>query len=176
MAFSDPAQIIENIGIQEGSIVADLGSGSGFYSMAAATTIGPTGKVYAVDVQQDLLSRLKSAAHAAKITNIEVLHGDIEHVGGTRIGDAAVDLVIAANVIFQLDNKGGFADEAKRILKPGGRMLVVDWTDSFGGMGPQPNMVFTQQEARQLFEPKGFSFVTGVLAGDHHYGLMFRKQ
>jgi ubiquinone/menaquinone biosynthesis C-methylase UbiE len=175
MAFSDPAQIIENIGIQEGATVADLGAGTGFYSMAAAKAVGTTGRVFAIDIQQDLLSRLKNNAHNARIHNIEVLHGDIEHINGTRLREQSIDLAIAANVMFQLDSKEGLADEVKRILKPGGRMLVVDWSDSFGGMGPQANMVFTQQDARALFEKKGFTFVTGVVAGDHHYGLMFRK-
>jgi ubiquinone/menaquinone biosynthesis C-methylase UbiE len=175
MAFSDPAKIIEDIGIQEGSIVADLGAGSGFYSLAAAKVVGPAGKIYAVDIQQDLLTRFKSAAHQAKLLNIEVIHGDIEQAHGTRIADRTIDLAIAANVLFQLENKEGLADEALRILKPSGRLLVVDWSDSFGGMGPQPNMVFTQQAARTLFEKKGFTFVTAVVAGDHHYGLIFRK-
>jgi SAM-dependent methyltransferase len=86
-----------------------------------------------------------------------------------------VDVVIVANVMFQLDNKIGLADETLRILKPGGRILIVDWTDSYGGMGPSSNMVFTQQMAKELFESKGFIFVTGIIAGDHHYGLIFRK-
>jgi ubiquinone/menaquinone biosynthesis C-methylase UbiE len=175
MAFSDPAKIIDDFGIQEGAVVADLGAGTGYYSLAAAKAVGANGRVYSVDIQQDLLSRLKNAAHAAKIRNIEVIHGDIEHVNGTRLREHSVDAVIVANVIFQLDNKEGLADEAVRILKPSGRVLLVDWSESFGGMGPQPNMVFTQQQARELFEKKGFTFVSGVVSGDHHYGLIFRK-
>jgi len=175
MAFSDPAKIIDDVGIQEGSTVADLGAGTGFYSMAAAKAVGANGRVYAIDIQQELLSRLKNAAHQAKIHSIEVIHGDIEHVNGTRILENSVDMVITANVLFQVEHKEGLADEALRILKSGGRLLVVDWSDSFGGLGPQPSMVFTQQDARALFEKKGFVFVTGVLAGDHHYGLIFRK-
>jgi ubiquinone/menaquinone biosynthesis C-methylase UbiE len=176
MAFSDPKKIIEDMSIQEGSRVADLGAGTGFYSLAASEVVGPNGRVYAVDIQQDLLSRLKNSAHNVKSHNIEVIHGDIEHVGGTRLLEQSIDVVIVANVMFQLDNREGLADEALRILKPSGRILVVDWSDSFGGMGPQPNMVFTQQTARELFEKKGFVFVTGILAGDHHYGLIFRKK
>ncbi|MCC2630670.1 MAG: type 11 methyltransferase [Candidatus Paceibacter sp.] len=175
MAFSDPTKIIEDVGIQEGSTVADLGAGTGFYSMAAAKAVGPNGRVYAVDVQQDLLARIKNTAHVGRVHNIEVIHGDIERLNGTRLREQSVDLVIVANVMFQLENKVGLLDEAKRILKPNGRILLVDWSDSFGGMGPQASMVFTQQDAKTLFESKGFAFVTGVVAGDHHYGLIFRK-
>jgi ubiquinone/menaquinone biosynthesis C-methylase UbiE len=175
MAFSEPNKIIEQVGIQEGASVADLGAGSGFYSMAAAQAVGPQGRVYAIDIQQELLTRLKTTANQQRIHNIEVLHGDIEHIGGTRIREASVDLVIAANVMFQLDNKEGLIEEAKRILKPNGRLLIVDWTDSFGGLGPQGDMVFAQTDAKKLCEAKGLAFATGVVAGDHHYGLIFRK-
>ena len=175
MAFSEPAKNIEQLGIQEGSSVADLGAGSGFYSIAAAQAVGPSGRVYAVDVQQDLLGRLKNMAHTSKIHNLEVVHGDIETLNGTRLREQSVEVVIVANVMFQLDHKDGLVDEVSRILKPGGRVLVVDWTDSFGGLGPQADMVFGQEDAKALFEKKGMSFVTGILAGDHHYGLIFRK-
>jgi ubiquinone/menaquinone biosynthesis C-methylase UbiE len=175
MAFSDPAKNIDQLGLQEGVSVADLGSGSGFYALAAATAVGSSGRVYAIDVQQELLTRLKNQAHNAKLHNIEVVHGDIERLNGTRLREQSVEVVIVANVLFQLDHKEGLVDEVLRILKPGGRILIVDWAESFGGMGPQAEMVFTQQAARELFEKKGFSFVTGIVAGDHHYGLIFRK-
>jgi ubiquinone/menaquinone biosynthesis C-methylase UbiE len=175
MAFSDPQKNIEQLGIQEAGTVADLGAGSGFYTMEAAKAVGPNGRVFAIDVQQDLLSRLKNSAHQAKTHNIEVIHGNIEELNGTRLRENSVDVVIAANVMFQLDSKEGMVDEAKRILKSSGRVLVVDWIESFGGMGPQPESVFNQSEAKTLFEKKGFSFVSGIVAGDHHYGLIFRK-
>jgi ubiquinone/menaquinone biosynthesis C-methylase UbiE len=173
MAFSEPAKNLEAFGLHEGQHVADFGSGSGFYSLAAAKLVKESGKVYAIDVQQDLLTRLKSNAHAEHINNIEVIHGNLEAVNGTKLADNSADAVIIANVLFLSDDKQGIITEAKRILKPEGRILIVDWTDSFGGMGPTPDMVFTQQETRELCEKLGFEFVTGILAGDHHYGLSF---
>lgn len=175
MAFSDPEKIIEEVGIREGSIVVDLGAGSGFYSLAAAKATGDAGKVYAVDIQQELLSRLKNTAQTAKLRNIEVVHGNIEKLHGTKIADGLADIVIVANVLFQVEDKEGLADEVMRLLKSGGRLLVVDWADSFGGMGPEESAVFNQQDSRGLFEKKGFAFDTGIPAGDHHYGLIFRK-
>lgn len=176
MAFSDPQKIIDQCGLLEGQTVADLGAGSGFYSLAAAKLVGESGKIYAVDIQQDLLARIKSMAQAAKLHNIEVVHGDIEHPGGTRIRDASVDLALATNVLFQIENKEGFVNEIKRIVKPGGRVLVVDWSDSFGGMGPQPEFVVEEDKAKALFEKKGFTLVNSIFAGDHHYGFIFRNQ
>jgi ubiquinone/menaquinone biosynthesis C-methylase UbiE len=175
MAFSDPQKIIEAFGISEGATVADFGTGTGFYAVAAAKAVKDIGKVYAIDIQQDLLNRLKNSAHISKLNNIEVIHGDVEHSGGARIKENSVDVAIVANILFQAENKESLVEEAKRIVKPGGRVLVVDWSDSFGGMGPRPESVFSKEEARSLFEKKSFVFVSELFAGDHHYGLIFRK-
>lgn len=65
--------------------------------------------------------------------------------------------------------------EAKRVLRPGGRALVIDWTDSFGGLGPKPEMVFRKEKAGEMFEKNGFHLDREILAGVHHYGLIYKK-
>ncbi len=176
MAFSDPQKNIEVLGLEAGAYVADLGAGSGFYTLAAAKAVGSGGRVYAVDVQQDLLSRIKNAAHTEHLTNIEVVHGDIEQEGGSRLKDMSEDVVLACNVFFQIEHKEGFLKEVSRILKTNGRLLLVDWSDSFGGMGPHPDQVIEQSEAKSILEKNGFIFINGISAGDHHYGLIVRKK
>jgi ubiquinone/menaquinone biosynthesis C-methylase UbiE len=176
MAFSDPQKIVEQLHVADGTVVADLGTGTGFYALAVAHAVGEHGKVYAVEIQQGLLTRLKTAAHAQKLKNIEYVHGDVETLGGSRIKEHSIDVAIAANILFQVEDREQFIQEIKRILKPGGQVLVVDWTDSFNGLGPLPDMVVTQQDAKTMFEQQGFNFVSPVIAGDHHYGLIFRNQ
>ncbi len=175
MAFSDPQQNLESLGVQEGSYVADLGAGSGFYSFAAGRLVGAGGKVYSIDVQQDLLSRIKNGAHVQKLHNIEVIHGDIERVGGTRLREASIDIVLLCNVLFQVEHKQDCVNEIKRILKAGGRVMIVDWQDSFGGMGPTSEHIFTELQTQELFEKSGFVFISSIDAGDHHYGVIYRK-
>jgi ubiquinone/menaquinone biosynthesis C-methylase UbiE len=175
MAFSEPSKIVDEFGIREGLTVVDLGAGTGFYTIAAAKAVGEHGKVYAVDIQQELLSRIKTVTVDARLHNVHVVHGDVEHPHGTRLADNIADVGIAANVVFQLEHKDNFVKEALRILKSGARLLFVDWSDSFGGMGPQPESVVTREAARELFEKNGFAFASSIRAGDHHYALIFRK-
>lgn len=175
MAFSDPQKILEQFGLHEGQVVADLGAGSGFYSLTAARMVGGAGRVYSVDVQEDLLSKIKNTARQGRLLNVEVVHGDMEKQGGTRLREQCADAAIASNVLFQIEQKDDFMDEVKRILKPSGRLLLVDWTDSFDGMGPQAEQVINQVDAKALAEKHGFSYVTALDAGDNHYGLVFRK-
>src|SRR3989344_4602935 len=116
--FSDPVKIVEQCGVLPGMDIADLGSGSGHYTMAMAKALLSSGRVYAIDVQKDLL------------------------------------------------------DEIRRILKPGGRAVVVDWTDSFGGIGPKQEAVVKKEKALEMFEKAGMHLDKEISAGAHHYGLL----
>lgn len=172
--FSSPEQNIEKFHVDPGMKVADLGSGSGFYSIAAAKLVGPSGKIYAVDVQKDLLEKLKNESLNQKISNIELIWADLDEPRGTGLEDNSVERVIIANVLFQSEDKDAFVEEAKRILKPNGKLLFIDWSDSHGGLGPQQSEIIRPDVARVLFEDKGFEFEKDIEVGDHHYGLIFK--
>ena len=173
--FSDPKKNIEQLELTEGMHVADLGSGSGFYTLAAAKAVGATGRVFSVDIQKDLLARLKNTATKEHLNNVEVICGDLEKPGSTHLRDFSVDVAIASNILFQLKEREAFVKEIKRIVKPGGRAFVVDWMDSFGGIGPQANDVVTLEKAKSLFEKEGFVLNKNISAGAHHYGLIFKR-
>lgn len=172
--FLKPEEHIEEFGLREGDSVADFGAGSGTYAFLAAEAVGETGKVYAVDVQREFLPNIKNGALARKLKNIEVLWGDFELPGGSGLRDETVDAVILANTLFQLEDKAGAARESKRVLKQNGKLIVVDWEDSFGNLGPAKEAVVKKNEAKDLFQKEGFLFVKEIPAGEYHYGLLFR--
>lgn len=174
--FADPQKNIEQVGITEGMYVADLGAGSGFYTLASARKVKEAGKVYAVDIQDGLLARIRDAAAQEGISgSIETLHGDLEHVGGSKIGDGVIDLVIISNILFQLDQKETVFQEAFRILKNGGKVLVIDWQGAFSGMGPEASQVVSEDAAKKLATEAGFTYDRGIDAGQYHYGFICTK-
>ena len=173
--FSNPEENIKALGIYEGMIIADLGAGTGSYTIPLAEKVGESGRVYAVEVQKEFLANIKNTAAARGLKNVEVFWGDIERLGGTKIKDGAVDAAVIANVLFQAEDKSGLIREAKRILKTGGKLLFVDWSDSFKNLGPTPEMVVTKEVARKLLEEEGFVLKNEVLVGDHHYGFVMLK-
>lgn len=173
--FSDPEKNIAQLSLGEGNYVADFGSGSGFYSFAAAQAVGSTGRVYSLDIQKDLLQKVKKEAQARHLANIEIIWADLEHLGGSKLREASIDAVILANVLFQIENKDNSILEIKRILKKGGRVLVIDWLSSFGGLGPQSKDVLSKEKAQELFTKHGFAFDREISAGAQHYGLILRK-
>ena len=174
--FGDPETNVTQFQLEPGAKVADLGAGSGFYSIALARAVGETGHVFAVDVQKDLLEKLKKGATQSGLHNIEIIWSDLDKVGGTRLREATLDAVVASNLFFQLEHKDDLATEIKRILKANGKVLVVDWAESFGGMGPQPKDIVTKSAMSDLFLKHGFRFEREISPGAQHYGLIFRRQ
>lgn len=176
MAFSNPKQVIAQSGLIEGFVVADFGAGSGHYTIAAAKAVGDRGRVYAIDIQKELIARLKREVSSEGVRNVEVLWGDIETPHGSKLKDEMVDVVILANVLFQIERRGGVIEEAKRVVKPGGKVVVVEWKDSFGGIGPRKEDVLSEAMAKSLFERAGFVFDRSLPnAGMHHYGFIMKK-
>lgn len=170
--FTNPTNNLKALGLKEDSIVADLGAGTGFYSVAAGL-LTPKGKVYAVEIVKDFLATIKNKAREAHLNNIEILWGDIEKIGGTKIRDGVVDAVIASNVFFQLKNKDGFVEEIKRILKAKGRVFLIDWSPDSGAV--KFKTALPKDQAREIFEKKGFVLDRNVDVGDHHYGMILIK-
>lgn len=157
--------------MRDDHIVADLGAGTGYYTVAAGHLVS-RGKVYAVEIEQDFLTKIKHKVSEYALANIETIWGNVEKIGGTKLGDDIVDSVIASNILFQVEDKDKFIEEVKRILKPKGRVLVVDWSES-----PviHNKHIIPKIRAREMFEKKGFSFERDIDAGEHHYGIIMAK-
>ncbi|MDB5264746.1 MAG: type 11 methyltransferase [Parcubacteria group bacterium] len=173
MNFSNPQSNVLQLGLKEGMKVGDLGAGSGHYAVAAAAMVGDEGRVYAVDIQEDILKHIRDLAQQRGFKNIETVWGNFETAGGTKLKDHALDVVILSNTLFQLDHQQEAIAEIKRILKPGGRLLVIDWAGAYGGMGPLPHRVVPEHVAEELFITGGFHKVKDFRAGPHHYSIVF---
>lgn len=171
--FAHPPRNVDALGIMPGMAVADFGAGSGAYVLAIGERLKGKGHVYAIDVQQDLLRRIKNEAHKRGFKNVEIVWSDLELPGGSKIADKHADLVLISNLLFQLDDKSAVLAEAWRILKPMGRLAIIDWSESYGGLGPIKKHVVKKERAIELAEGAGFRFAAEFDAGAHHYGLIF---
>jgi len=175
-SFLHPTRSLELAGITEGMRVVDFGSGSGFFTRAAARLVGPEGEVWAVDLHPELLVRTKNLALAEGLQNVEVMRGDIEKPRGSNLPDLYADFGIVSNVLFSVDHKMGFMREVERVLAPGGHALVIDWRASFGGLGPHPSHVITIGAVRDVCESAGLQYVRDSEAGEYHWGFIVRKK
>lgn len=176
MSFTSPQNNIDQFDLDKGMQVADLGAGSGAYTIAVARKIGEEGKVHSIEVQKDLSDKLRDLAVSQHLFNVEVIWGNIEKIGGTKLRDASMDAAIISNVLFQALEKSTLIKEAFRILKPKRRVLFIEWSGSYGGLGPTLEEVVEPEQAKKLFIENGFEYEKDVYAGDNHYGFIFRKK
>ena len=170
--FTNPEENIKHLELKAGEKAADFGAGSGAYTMTAAAMVGDKGKVYAIDVQKEMLTRLSALAQDKGLSNVEVIWGDLDRLGGSKIVAQSVDAVIMSNILFQSEDKQTIVLEAKRLLKPEGRALIIDWKESFGGLGPASSQVVSAAEGRKIMTEAGFNVVKEFNAGEHHWGLL----
>jgi ubiquinone/menaquinone biosynthesis C-methylase UbiE len=140
----------------------------------------PQGKVYAVEISKDFLTTIKNKVVEAHLDNVEILWGNVETLGGTKIGDGILDAVIASNILFQVEDKNKFIEEIKRILKPSGKVLLVDWSVEPAPRSALPVVnlkgAIPEDKAREMFERKGFTLERAIDAGAHHYGMILSME
>ena len=155
--------------------MADFGAGSGFFLKPLSRAVGDAGIVYALEIQKTLVESLGVLINRENLGNVRPLWCDIEKLGGSKLPDSGVDVVILANTLFQVEEHSAVVAEIHRVLRSGGKAVVIDWTESWGGLGPQPSDIVSQETTEQLFEQAGFTTEGTFDAGDHHYGVAFRK-
>ncbi len=174
MAFVEPTHVLEQLGVSQGMSVADFGAGAGYYSVPAASMVGENGAVWAIDIQQDLLTKAKHIASPQQAKVLRFIHGECDVPRGSKLPDSSMDVVLVSNMLFQSDNKLGVLEEAMRVLKPNGRLLVIEWSSSFGGLGPPKEHVLSREVVRTMCAKTGFDFERELDVGDYHYGFVFR--
>lgn len=176
--FSDPQKIIEYFPIFSGQKVADFGAGSGAYTFLLAEKVkgGTQGAVYAVEVQKNLVEQLSATAEKKGMSYVHPVWGDIESPKGSRLRDGSVNAVLVANTLFQVDHPGNVIKEARRVLGYEGVLIIIDWAESFGNIGPKQDHVISKDAAELLIAEHGFEIERSFNAGEHHYGFIARKK
>ncbi|NQU82664.1 MAG: class I SAM-dependent methyltransferase [Parcubacteria group bacterium] len=171
--FVNPINVLSKLDLKKDMTAADLGCGSGGWVLPLAKIL-EDGFVYAVDVQEGPLSALSGKAKQQNLRNITTIMTDLE-VGVPKIASNSCDFVILANIIFQLEDKQVVFDEAVRILKQGGKLLVVDWKiDS--SLGPKEDRI-SMQDVEKIVNGIGLKTQQNLEqeTGAYHYGLVFTK-
>jgi len=170
MDFLNPQEVLNKLELEGEMIAADFGSGSGGWAIPLAKRL-KFGKVYAIDILEEPLSALKSKAEIQRVYNIETINSNVEK--GVKIPDLSCDLVLLTNLLFQVEDKKRVLTEAKRVLKKGGEILVVDWLPE-APTGPKEGRI-SPEEVKEMAKNLNLKLEKEFQAGIFHYGLIFTK-
>jgi len=163
--------------VTTGSYIGDFGcGGAGYFVMQTAKIIGEGGLVYAVDVLKSVLSNIESQAKELRLNNIKIIWSDLEKYGACRINNDSLDYGMVVNVLFQNKNKQSILKEVIRMIKPNGKILVIDWKEGRFPLGPQPDEKISPKELINITRELGLIFDKQFEAGQYHYGVIFIKQ
>ncbi|HWQ55574.1 MAG TPA: methyltransferase domain-containing protein [Bryobacteraceae bacterium] len=166
-----PDEILAQVGLRPGMIVADIGSGTGFFAIPMARVVGASGRVYAVDFQDEMLDLLRAKLAAPDApANLEPLKGEAVATG---LPDQSCDLVFTANTWHELEDRPSALREFARILKPDGILAVLDWRhDADRPPGPPAAHRIPMRDAIATLEHQGWELHHFGKAGTYTYLLL----
>lgn len=170
--FLNQDQIIAQLGIKRGMIIADMGCGAGYFTIPMAKLLDNTGQVYAIDVLTTAIESVTSQAKLYGLLNVFKIRANVEVVGGTGIVNGRVDLALMVNLLFQCQDRDSVFEEAKRILAPGGKIAVIDWIPNSATPGPSFERCISEEEAKRVAMKNGLKVVQSLRTGETHYGFI----
>ncbi len=169
--WHNPETILNEAGITRGMIIADLGSGPGFFTIPMAQMTGEKGLVYAVDSSPAMLNGLKENIAKSEVNPniIKIVNSDVCHTG---IPEESVDLVLFANVLHEVEDRKAFFQEVRRISKSTSFIVDVDWKKIQSEHGPPFKERLSEDEAKRVLAENGFSVIKQIEVGPYHYELI----
>jgi ubiquinone/menaquinone biosynthesis C-methylase UbiE len=163
----DVEKVIDSVSPHLGNRVADIGCGTGFFSIPISTRLHPEGEVFAIDMDNAMLERLKENIVAE--SGIRPIKSREENI--PNVNDSSVDSCFMVNVLHELEGNGTLR-EAYRILRPGGHLVLVDWKKVKTDFGPPFKVRIPERDAIRRCRDVGFELEKTFFAGQYNYGLL----
>lgn len=163
--WQQPERVIETLALRGDEVAADIGAGSGYFTRRLAPHVA---KVLAVDIDERLLERAKAASP-----------GNVETVLGTltdpKLPAGGVDTIFICDVLHHIEARAAYYEKLSAALKPGGRIVIVDFYKKELPVGPPPGMKLTPEEVTAEFKQAGFPTVKSHSFLEYQYFLEFRR-
>jgi predicted methyltransferase len=167
-----PDKALELIGITPGMVVADVGAGTGYMTIRLARRVGPTGKVYANDLQRPMLQIILDKARSERLSNVEVVQGTEDDA---HLPENAIDLALLVDVYHEFRHPQEMLRSIRRSLKPGGQLVLVEYRKEDPGIPIALTHRMSLAEARTEVEAEGFAFDRLVPGLPRQHIIEFRR-
>jgi len=167
-----PDAALNAIEIARGSVVADIGAGAGYFTWRLAERVGPTGRVYANDIQPAMLELLRKNIDARHLTNVETVVGAEDD---PKLPAGRVDLVLLVDVYHGFSQPQKMLRKIRESLKPEGRMVLLEYRKEDPNVPIRPEHKMSVDEVRAEVQPEGFRFEKNLPTLPRQHILIFRK-
>lgn len=169
--WQDPGAILSAIGLGRGQVFVDLGCGEGFFAVPAARIVGEQGRVYAVDINAEAIERLLETAADEQLDNLVAQAGEGEK---TVFCETCADIVFFGIDLHDFRDPSSVLQNARRMIKPAGKLIDLDWKKEPMPMGPPLEIRFDEEQATGLIEAAGFEVESVSEQGPFHYMISAR--
>lgn len=164
--WQDPDDILRDLPVGAGMTFVDVGCGHGYFAIPAARRVGAKGRVIAIDIDEERLHVLLKRAVEEGLDNVETILGKGESSVPCR---GCADIVFFGTVLHDFEDPAQVIRNARLILKPGGRLVNLDWRKEEMEMGPPAAIRFDERRASDLIAGGGFDVVSVAPSGSYHY-------
>ncbi len=167
-----PIKTLERLGLEPCDTVADIGCGIGYFSIPAAEMLADRNKVFALDTSEEMLAEVDKRALVAGVTNVVTINTEEYDL---KLPDDSITFALLVNVIHEISDQKRFISEIKRILKPEGRLAVIEWKKEEMEVGPPVAHRIGVEETVRLITEEGLFMVDDFEFAGVFYGVVCRK-
>jgi len=172
----DPQTIIEKGEIGDRMRVADLGcGGSGHFVFPIANVVGDNGVMYGVDILKNNLANIERRAKQDNLKQVKIVWSNLEIFKATKIDSSSLDAGLLINVLYQSNKRAEMIREATRMVKKGGKLIIVDWKKTNSPFGPSIEERVNKENLIAVCQRLGMELLEEFNTGEYHFGLAFLK-
>lgn len=167
-----PDQALDVLGIRAGMVVADVGAGTGYMSLRMARRVGPTGKVYANDLQPEMLQKLHAKSQREKLSNVETVQGT---ESDPKLPPNTMDLVLLVDVYHEFSQPQAMLDKIRESLKPDGRLVLLEYRKEDPKVPIRPEHKMSVAEVKTEVEAEGYKLDQVIEKLPRQHIIIFRR-
>jgi SAM-dependent methyltransferase len=171
-AWQKPDEVVRVLNLKPGENIADIGAGSGYFSVRFARKVGPAGKVYAVDIDRDMLAYIEQRARQENLQNIQTILADPHD---PELAPASVDLIFICATLHHITDRAKYYPLLAKALRPGGRVVNIDFQKRPLPVGPSLEMKIARQDVLSEFAAAGFHLAGEFDFLPYQYFLVFER-
>ncbi len=168
-----PDKALDAIGLEQGMVVADVGAGTGYFTVRMARRVGPSGRVFANDLQPEMLKMLSSRLDQQGVSNVTLVQGTVDD---PRLPAAALDLIILVDVYHEFSEPQKMLRGMRAALKPTGRLVLLEYRKEDPSVPIRPEHKMSVAEAKLELEAEGFKLSRVDDALPRQHILIFTKE